>query len=62
MKETTSVVVLVFWSELYKEFYFRECVKHLIAKIGYGIGISPFLKNKVKHNSSAVSIHVLRMF
>ena len=43
----------------YNESYYGECVRHLNARIGEYIGISPLTKKKVKPKGSAVSDHML---
>ena len=58
-KELTSGVVYKFQCGLCNEPYYGECVRHLNARIGEHIGISPLTKKKAKPKGSAVSDHLL---
>ena len=58
-KQLTSGVIYKFHCGLYNESYYGECVRHLNARIGEHIGISPLTRKKVKPQGSAVSDHLL---
>ena len=54
-KELTSGVVYKFQCALCNEYYYGECVRHLIVRIGEHVRISPLTNKKVKPKGSAVS-------
>ena len=58
-KELTSGIVNRIQSGLFNESYYGECARHLNARIGEHIRISPLTKKKVKPKGSVVSSHLL---
>ena len=58
-KELTSGVVYEFQCNLCNESCYGACVRHLNARIGEHIRISPLTKKKVKPKGGAVSDHLL---
>ena len=57
--ELTSGVVYKFQCGLCNKSCYGECIRHLNAKIGKSIGISPLTKKQVKPNNSFVADHLL---
>ena len=57
--ELTSGVVYKFQCGLCNGPCYGECIRHLNAKIGNGIGISPLTKKQLKPNNSFVADHLL---
>ena len=57
-KELTTDVTYKFYCGICSKSYYGECVRHLNARIGDHIGISPLTKKNVKSKGSAVSDHL----
>ena len=59
LKNLTSGAVYKFQCGLYNESYYRECVRHLNARIGKHIRISALVKKKNKPEGRVVSDYLL---
>ena len=55
-KDLTVGVVCKFQCGLCNESYYGECMRHLNARIGEHIGISPLTRKKVKPRKSSVAV------